>query len=509
MARSNWEGLDAEEWSELFGVDRVQSDAPSEPTSFNVQVLPLGAADYWDSLNVWQRSVYLAEARNAAASEDPPLSTDELAQTAILFAWQDAPQSITDDLPAPEQPPARRTLAEDTAESPPLVAVRYWESLTDKQRSVYLAEAQDAAASEDPPLSRAELDQIAILFAWRDTLISARNNPPSHPVSTDRSPPVANEPKSRAAASRERGTDRSLSKTNEPQGEVLGVLRGDEDRFPSQVNKPKGGGSWLWVLALLGGVAVVVFIVLPLVAGVEDSRESSIPTSSTVLAEQRANAASAWASMPLPPSVNVKVNPGYRAVSQATADRALRRVVGWYRSVWGLEAKRRVEVRLEPTCVAPFYGEVDGYAQLEFEGQVVICARLDANAPAALHESEFRDVLAHEYYHAIQYNAPWSDVGVQAECPRFLTEGAASFFGQLYASGAVDEVGLGDVLDVFFDTDRWWHYEEGARAFEALVNRFGDTAVRFWQRDEPACSDAFLRAFGMSPTRWEEDWRNW
>ena len=262
-------------------------------------------------------------------------------------------------------------------------------------------------------------------------------------------------------------------------------------------------------LALLGGLAVIVLVVLPLVAGEEDSRESSTPTSSAALVERRTGTASAWASTPLPPSVSVKVNAGYRAVSQTAADRALGRVVGWYRSVWGLEAKRRVEVRLEPTCVAPFAGEVDGYAQLEFGGHVVICARLDANAPAALQESEFRDVLAHEYYHAIQYNAPWSGVDALAECPRFLIEGAASFFGQLYASGAVDEGGLGDVLDVLFDTDRWWHYEEGARAFEALVNRFGDAAVRFWQRDERACADAFLQAFGMSPTRWEEDWRDW
>ncbi len=507
MARSNWDGLDAEEWSELFGVDYVQSDAPSEPTSSNVKEMPLGATGYWDSLNIWQRSVYLAEARDAAVGEAPPLSTSEIAQTAILFAWQDAPQSITDNLPAPE-PPARRTLAGDATESPPLAAVRNWESLTDRQRSVYLAEAQDAGASEDPPLSTDEIAQTAILFAWRDTLIAARNNPPNRPISTDHSSSKTNELKGQEAAPHGLGADPSQPKANEPKAaRPLGTTT-LADRLPPRANESKGGETWLWALALLG-LAVIVFLVLPLVAGDEDSHESSTPTSSTALVERRTNAANAWASTPLPPSVSVKVNAGYRAVSQATADRALRRVVGWYRNVWGLEAQRPVEVRLEPTCVAPFVGEVDGYAQLEFEGQVVICVRLDANAPAALQGSEFRDVLAHEYYHAIQYNAPWSSVDALAECPRFLTEGAASFFGQLYASGAVDEVGLGDVLDVFFDTDRWWHYEEGARAFEALVNRFGDAAVRFWQRDERSCSDAFLRAFGISPTRWEEDWRNW
>lgn len=507
MAQSNWDGLDAEEWSELFGVHRVQPDAPSESTSLSMQELHPKATDYWNSLNVWQRSVYLAEARDAAANEDPPLTTGEIAQTAILFAWQDAPQSITDNLPAPA-PPARRTRAGEAAESPPLVAVRNWASLTDGQRSVYLAEARDATATEDPPLTTDEIAQTAILFAWRDTLIATRNDPPNRPVSADRSPSKTSEPKSQEAAPRGLGTDPSTPKTNQPKAaRPLGTTT-LADRLPPRANESKGGEIWLWALALLG-LAVIVFLVLPLVAGDEDSRESSTPTSSTALVERRTNAASAWASTPLPPSVSVKVNAGYRAVSQATADRALRRVVGWYRNVWGLEAQQPVEVRLEPACVVPFVGEVDGYAQLEFEGQVVICVRLDANAPAALQGSEFRDVLAHEYYHAIQYNAPWSSVDALAECPRFLTEGAASFFGQLYASSAVDEVGLGDVLDVFFDTDRWWHYEEGARAFEALVNRFGDAAVRFWQRDERSCSDAFLRAFGISPTRWEEDWRNW
>ena len=463
MARSNWDGLDSEEWTELFGVDRAQEDVPQEPTSPNAQDLPPEAVDYWDSLKVWQRSVYLAEAREAAADEDPPLSADEIAQTGILFAWQDAPQSAPDNPPSPE-PPARGTYRGDAAGSLPLAATRYWESLTARQRSTYLTEVQDAAAGEAPPLSADEIAETAILFAWQDTLASARNDPPNRPISTDQLPPAA--------------------------------------------NKPKAGRSWLRALAVLGGLAFIVFIVLPIVVGDEDSRDSSTPTPSTALAERPRGAVRAWASAPLPPSVSVKVNAGYRAVSQATADRALGRVVGWYRSVWGLEAERRVDVRLEPACVAPFAGEVDGYAQLEFE-RVVICVRLDTNAPAALQESEFRDVLAHEYYHAIQFNAPWSGVNTLAECPRFLTEGAASFFGQLYASGAVDDGGLGDVLDVLFDTDRWWHYEEGARAFEALVNRFGDAAVRFWQTDERACADAFLQAFGMSPTRWEEDWRNW
>lgn len=465
MARSNWDGLDSEEWSELFGVDRAQSDTPPEPTPSTAQDLPPEAVGYWDSLTARQRSIYLAEAQDAAASEDPPLSTEEIAQTAILFAWQDAPQRILDN-PPPSEPPARRTLAGDTAEAPPFAATRYWASLTARQRNIYLAEAQGAAASEDPPLSTDEITQTAILFAWQDAATSARSNPSNRYVSTNHSPPIA--------------------------------------------NKPKVGGIWLRALVVLGGLAFIAFIILPLVAGDEDSRESSTstPTPSTALAERRTGAARSWASTPLPPSVSVTVNAGYRAVSQAAADRALGRVVGWYRSVWGLEAKRRVEVQMEPACVAPFVGEVDGYARLE-SGQVVICARLDADAPATLHESDFRDVLAHEYYHAIQYNAPWSGVDALADCPRFLTEGAASFFGQLYASGAVDDGGLGDVLDVLFDTDRWWHYEEGARAFEALVNRFSDAAVRFWQTDEQACADAFLQAFGMSPTRWEEDWRDW
>ena len=431
MARSNWEGLDSEEWSQLFGVERTDADAPLDL-----------ATSHWESLSIWQRSTYLTEARHAAAGEDPPLSAAELTQTAILFAWQDAP---------------------------PDPATSHWESLSTGQRSAYLAEARRTAAGEDPPLSATELTQTAILFARQDAPSSMRGNPPNPPIRTARS--------------------------------------------PAKANKPTAGKGWLWLPALILGFGFI--IILSLASGDEGSREASTPPPSAVSAQAERNPAGAALPppLPLPPSVSVAVNAGYNTVGQAAAETALGRVVGWYRRVWELEAERPVHVQFEPTCVGPFGSEVAGYARSDPE-RVLICVLLNENARTALDEPEFRDTLAHEYYHAIQFNAPWfnepwSGLDVSPECPLFLTEGAASFFGQLYASGAVDRVGLGDVLDSILDSERWWHYEEGARAFEALINRFGDAAAQFWETNERTCSDAFLRTFGMSPTRWQDDWRNW
>lgn len=109
----------------------------------------------------------------------------------------------------------------------------------------------------------------------------------------------------------------------------------------------------------------------------------------------------------------------------------------------------------------------------------------------------------------LQANAGWKS-GYAAECGDQLIEGSAEYFGQMYAFGEINTPGLGDILDALSDPVRFYNYEVGARAFEALIGWQGEQkAVQFWELADSRCADAFLRVFGVAPgSKCEEDWEN-
>ena len=223
-------------------------------------------------------------------------------------------------------------------------------------------------------------------------------------------------------------------------------------------------------------------------------------------------AAGAEASPHTAPSVTYSLNAGYTLIDEGVVERAIATMATWYETRYGLLPKLPTLIRFEPECPGPWgLGDYSGTAELteseDGTALVDVCVRLDENSNAAVRSDEARWVLAHEYFHALQANAGWADQP-GADCGEQLTEGSAEYFGQMYAFGKIDRVGVLDALAGFFEPSRFLAYEVGVEAFDALVKWKGEgKATRFWESDLERCADAFLMAFGVSPGKYEEDWR--
>ncbi len=222
----------------------------------------------------------------------------------------------------------------------------------------------------------------------------------------------------------------------------------------------------------------------------------------------------------LPDHVTFRINERYDDISADVLERVLAEIVDWYKQDYGLEADTPSEISVEPQCNAPLFGEVLGFARRitkdDGSGLIEICVRLDEDNDEAIESEEFKWLLAHEYFHVLQANAGWAfeDVGSvfhsSGECGRHLTEGSAEYFGQLYAWGELQGGGIFDTLSALFggDAERWYYYEDGAKAFDALIEWQGHQRVtHFWESDEARCADAFLSAFDVAPGKFETDWR--
>ncbi len=212
----------------------------------------------------------------------------------------------------------------------------------------------------------------------------------------------------------------------------------------------------------------------------------------------------------LPDHITYALNAGYRSIPSVVVVREIGAVSHWYASTHGLKPKLPTHIRFEPECSGPWgFGEAVGtteYIEGEDGAALDVCVRLDGDSSAAIQSDETRWVLAHEYFHALQANAGWADQ-LGGDCGEQLSEGSAEYFGQMYAFGKIDRIGLGDLLDAFIEPYQFLNYEVGVEAFDALVKWKGERkAARFWESDLDRCADAFLVAFGVSPGKYEEDW---
>ncbi len=219
----------------------------------------------------------------------------------------------------------------------------------------------------------------------------------------------------------------------------------------------------------------------------------------------------------LPDYIRIQVNPRYDDISLLAVERVVAEVVHWYQAEFGLVAEVPSIISFEPECNPDGYSEVLGYATPgtgpQGEQVIEVCVRLDEDRDEALAEGEFRWLLAHEYFHVLQANATWEyedyelSFGSSGQCGLHMVEGSAEFFGQHYAWG---ELRSRDLLSDFvarLDYQRYYIYEDGAQAFAALVRLHGQSAVTFWESDEERCADEFLTRFDVSPSKWEESWR--
>ena len=251
----------------------------------------------------------------------------------------------------------------------------------------------------------------------------------------------------------------------------------------------------------------------------------------SVQARSSTGAVSAWATeqvttLPLPipelpPYVAIRVNERYDDIRISAVKDAVAEVVAWYEREYGLRAEFPSVIQFEPQCTPTRYDDVLGYATPgkgpEGEDVIDVCVRLDEDNDGVLETEEFRWLIAHEYFHVLQANANWAfedyelTFGSQGQCGRQLVEGAAEYFGQFYAWGELQDAGIFDDFFALFgdiDWERQYYYDEGAKAFAALIRWKGsDKAVRFWESDESRCSDAFLSAFDVTPAKYEADWR--
>ena len=223
----------------------------------------------------------------------------------------------------------------------------------------------------------------------------------------------------------------------------------------------------------------------------------------------------------LPSYVTILLNERYDDIDASAVAAAIAKVVAWYEREYGLTADFPSMIRLEPQCSPTAYLDVLGYAMPgkgpQGEEVIEVCVRLDEDNDAVLETDQFRWLVAHEYFHVLQANAAWAfedyelSFGNTGACGKHLVEGAAEYFAQLYAWGELKEGGLlDDFLSLFrdFDYERRYYYDEGAKAFAALIRWKGqEKATRYWESNESRCSDAFLSAFDVTPAKYEADWR--
>ena len=274
-------------------------------------------------------------------------------------------------------------------------------------------------------------------------------------------------------------------------------------------------------IANLFGWAVMLGIVAAAIYGI-NSCLSNAPEAPVRSQEDQTATTNALRPPPeLPGNVIVRINERYDDISASVLERVLAEIIDWYKQKHDLVAKTPSEISVEPQCDAPLFGEVLGFARriTEEDGSALIevCVRLDEDNNAAIESEEFKWLLAHEYFHVLQANAGWafedadSLFTASGECGRHLTEGSAEYFGQLYAWGELQGGGILDALSALFggDVERWYYYDDGAQAFDALVKWKGrERATRFWESEETRCSDAFLSAFDVAPGKFETDWRD-
>ncbi len=219
----------------------------------------------------------------------------------------------------------------------------------------------------------------------------------------------------------------------------------------------------------------------------------------------------------LPAYISIQLNSRYDDISLHAVEQAVAEVALWYQNEIGLVAEVPSIISFEPECNPDGYSEVLGYATPGIgpsgEQVILVCVRLDEDRDAALQEGEFRWLLAHEYFHVLQANAEWEyedyelSYGGPGRCGLHMVEGSAEFFGQHYAWGQLRSRDLLSDLVSRLDWQRYHIYEDGAQALAALVRLHGRSAVTFWESDEARCADEFLTRFDVSPSKWEESWR--
>lgn len=312
----------------------------------------------------------------------------------------------------------------------------------------------------------------------------------------------------------ETGETGESGETAERSGKNVGPHSGT---YPA---RPRDGGvgqenpgclaSLFSLLLLAGIIATIVYGALQLIGGDDPEPEAA--------ASQQASIA------PPPPDlpdyIAVRVNEAYDDIDDTAIELVVAEIVEWYRREHGLVAETRSEISIEPECKALFFGEVLGFARRatapDGSELIEVCVRLDEDRNTAIESQEFKWLVAHEYFHVLQANAGWAFEDVDSllegsgECGRFLTEGSAEWFGQMYAWGELQGGGLFDTLESLLsgDTERWYYYEEGARAFDALLHwSAARSAAHFWESDEARCADAFLAEFDVAPGKYESDWR--
>ncbi len=222
----------------------------------------------------------------------------------------------------------------------------------------------------------------------------------------------------------------------------------------------------------------------------------------------------------LPSNVTIELNERYDDIDMQAVIDAVAEVADWYRSEYDLIARIPSFIRFEPQCRPTRHLDVLGYSMkgVDEDGEraVHVCIRLDEDADSILATESFKWLVAHEYFHVLQANAGWAfDEGnslssASRECGRQLIEGSAEWFGQMYAWGELQGEGLLESLASLLagDSERRYYYDEGARAFEALIGWKGlQRAAQFWESDEARCADAFLAEFDVAPGKYESDWR--
>ncbi len=309
------------------------------------------------------------------------------------------------------------------------------------------------------------------------------------------------------------GDTGDTGETAERSGQNVGPHSGT---YPA---RPRDGGAGqenpgclanLFSLLLLAGIiAAIVYGALQLIGGDDPEPEAAAPLQASMAPPPD-----------LPDYIAVRVNEAYDDIDAGAIELLVAEIVEWYRREHDLVAETRSEISIEPECKALFFGEVLGFARRatapDGSELIEVCVRLDEDRNTAIESQEFKWLLAHEYFHVLQANAGWAFEDVDSlldgsgECGRFLTEGSAEWFGQMYAWGELQGGGLLDTLESLLsgDTERWYYYEEGARAFEALIGWKGlQRATQFWESDEARCADAFLAEFDVVPGKYESDWR--
>lgn len=245
----------------------------------------------------------------------------------------------------------------------------------------------------------------------------------------------------------------------------------------------------------------------------EEEQPALVPAPTPVPAPAQVSTATVGnTSRLLPGHITYALNDGYVRIPSADVEREIAAVSHWYSRTYGLTPKLPTHIRFEPECSDQWgLGKYAGTAERteREDGTVIVdvCVRLDEDRSESIQSDETRWVLAHEYFHALQANAGWADQ-LGGGCGEQLSEGSAEYFGQIYAFGKIDRIGLGDLFDAVFEPARFLNYEVGVGAFDALASWKGEKKVaRFWESDLDRCADAFLVAFGVSPGKYEEDWR--